>query len=120
MSIRNVTLGLAAVLALCVGLAASAPSAHAGACGGGWSYNGLGEPANFTNVRPMQGMNCASARYVVNKWLRRAYERQYSSRIPTRFWDGYVTWNCFKRSGVQWQCNEYDSGTAFRFTAYRS
>jgi hypothetical protein len=117
--VKRIVPALAAVVALCAAFAGSVPAAHAGSCGGGWSYNRLGEAANFTNVRPVRGMNCASARYVVDKWLRRAYERQSSNRIPTRFWDGYVTWTCFKRSSLEWQCNEYDSGTAFRFRAYR-
>ena len=64
------------------------------------------------------GMNCASARYVMNKWLRRAYRRSYAHRLPTRFYDGYVTWHCWKRTSVRWQCDEYESNTSFRFTAY--
>jgi hypothetical protein len=51
-------------------------------------------------------MNCASARYVMNKWLRRTYQRSSSHRLPTRFWDGYVTWHCYKRSNLRWQCDE--------------
>ena len=120
MTLKNLVLALASVVALAATLAALAPTAQASSCGGGWSYNRLGESANFTSVRPMQGMNCPSARYVVDKWLRPAYTRQYSNRIPTRFFDGYVTWNCSRRSRLQWQCNEYQSGTAFRFTAYQS
>ena len=63
-------------------------------------------------------MNCSSARYVLNDWLRDEYEGQYSHRIPTRFYDGYVTWRCHRLARLRWQCNEYDSYTAFRFTAY--
>ena len=92
--------------------------AHAD-CGGGLAYNRLGEAAVFQNVSPRQGMNCASARYVVNKWLMRAYRRQYSNRIPVRFYDGYVTWHCYKLSRLRWRCNEFTSYTAFEFTAYR-
>ena len=78
-----------------------------------------GEGAWFGNVQPMHGMNCASARYVVNKWLRRSYARGWSHRLPTGFCDGYVTWHCYKRGYYRWQCDEYDSGTSFRFKAYR-
>jgi hypothetical protein len=85
----------------------------------GVTYNQLGEAAVFKNLAPMGKMNCASARYVMNKWLRRTYQRSSSHRLPTRFWDGYVTWHCYKRSNLRWQCDEYDSGTSFRFTAYR-
>ena len=63
-------------------------------------------------------MNCPSARYVVDKWLRRAYERQWSNRIPTSFYDGYVSWSCFRTSYLRWRCEEYTSNTAFRFKAY--
>ena len=65
------------------------------------------------SVVPMKGMNCASARYVVNKWLKRGYERQSYNRIPTHFFDGYVTWHCRRTSGYGWRCDEYTSNTAF-------
>ena len=103
-------------------LMAVAPAAQAeAACGigGHVTYNRAGQGAWFGAVQPMNGMNCASARYVMNKWLRRTYARRWSSRLPTGFWDGYVTWHCWKRSNLRWQCDEYDSGTSFRFTAYR-
>jgi hypothetical protein len=83
------------------------------------SYNQLGEAAVFKRLRAMQGMNCASARYVMNSWLRRTYEQSYSHRLPTHFYDGYVTWYCGKYTRKKWRCDEYDSNTAFRFVAYR-
>jgi hypothetical protein len=85
----------------------------------GISYNLDDEPARFANLSTQRGMNCSSARYVLNKWLRKAYEEQYSNQIPTDFWDGYVDWHCYKLSRLRWQCREYDSGTRFKFTAYR-
>ena len=85
----------------------------------GVTYNQAGVPAKFKSLSPFRGMNCASARYVMNKWLRRAYSRTYSTRLPRRFYDGYVTWHCYKRTSLRWQCDEYDSYTSFRFTAYR-
>jgi hypothetical protein len=111
----------AALLASAVLLGASA-SASASSCSvgdSGVTYNRGGVPAKFKSLAPMSGMNCASAKYVMNKWLRRAYARTYSYRLPRRFWDGYVTWTCYKRSSLRWQCDEYDSGTSFRFVAYR-
>jgi len=45
------------------------------------------------------------------------YRKQWSNRIPTNFYDGYVTWYCHKTSRLNWRCNEYDSGTSFRFRA---
>ena len=110
---------IVAGLAMLALTAAVAPAEAQAACGGGVTYNRAGEGAWFGNVRPMNGMNCASARYVVNKWLRRSYARSWGRRLPTGFWDGYVTWHCWKRSNLRWQCDEYDSGTSFRFTASR-
>jgi hypothetical protein len=45
--------------------------------------------------------------------------RQDLQLLPARFYDGYVTWYCGKVSYLRWSCEEYDSGTSFRFTAYR-
>ena len=84
----------------------------------GITYNQLGTPAKFKKLRALQGMNCASARYVLNQWLRRTYQQSSKNRLPTRFYDGYVTWYCGKRSPKRWRCEEYDSNTAFRFVAY--
>jgi len=84
----------------------------------GVSYNRAGQGAKFKRLNPMQGMNCASARYVMNKWLRRSFERSYRAKLPTRFYDGYVTWYCGRTSYRRWRCDEYDSNTAFRFVAY--
>lgn len=75
------------------------------------------QPARFKSLSARAPMNCASARYVLNKWVRRSYARR--GRVPRSFYDGYVTWRCSKRSNLRWQCSERDSGTSFRFTAYR-
>jgi hypothetical protein len=117
----SVGAGLAVAVALPSVTAASAREAYSSSCpvgGSGITVNRAGDVAKFKRLTPMRGMNCPSAQYVLNKWLRRAFRRSYSRRLPTRFWDGYVTWYCGKRSRLRWQCNEYDSGTAFRFTAY--
>jgi len=84
----------------------------------GVSYNRAGVPAQFERLRSMYGMNCPSARYVMNRRLRRAYERRWSASIPTHFYDGYVSWECYKIRRLRWQCDEYESYTSFRFTAY--
>ena len=107
-------------------LASAVPAQAAGASASracslgnsGVTYNRAGVPAQFKSLSTLRGMNCASARYVMNKWLRRAYSRTYSTRLPTRFYDGYVTWHCYKRAYLGWQCDEYDSNTSFRFIAY--
>ena len=118
-TLKSILTSLVMTGALALGLSALAPAAQAASCGGGVTYNRLGEGASFQCVMPMRRMNCASARYVVDKWLRHAYQRSYSHRLPTGFYDGYVSWSCWKRSNLRWQCDEYDSGTSFRFTAYR-
>ena len=105
-----------ALVALAFGVAPAAAQACPIA-GGGITTNRAGDVARFWALRPLQGMNCPSAQYVMNKWLRRAFRRSYSRKLPRRFYDGYVTWYCRKTSHSGWRCNEYDSGTAFRFRA---
>ena len=118
-SARRLVTTLVTVLAL---LAVAAPGSAQAACsigGSGVTYDQGGEPAVFRSLRPIQGMNCASARYVMNSWLRRAYARSSNHRLPTRFFDGYVTWYCGRTSTRGWRCDEYETNTAFRFVAYR-
>ena len=110
-----------AVLAIAIGALVVLPATASARCpvgGSGVTVNQAGDAAKFKRLRPMQGMNCPSAQYVMNKWLRRAFRRSYARRLPRTFYDGYVTWYCGKLSDYRWQCNEYDSDTAFRFTAY--
>ena len=113
---------IATAVVLAVGILGAPTKADAAACqigDSGVTYNRLGDPARFRSLRSMSGMNCRSARYVLNRWLRREYARQYDNQIPTEFFDGYVTWYRFKLSRFRWHCDEFDSYTAFRFTAYR-
>lgn len=111
--VKKILLAVAAAVTLC---AAAAPAQAHASCGGWGAYNLDGEYAAISKVHPRGGMNCASSRYVVNKWLKRAYQRQYSNRIPTHFWDGYVTWYGYKTGRHSWRFEEYDSGTSFTFT----
>lgn len=113
---------LAAVVTTLALFAVTAPGTAQAACsvgGSGVTYNRSGQAAVFKNLRPTRGMNCASARYVMNSWLRRAWARTYSNTLPTRFFDGYVTWYCGKTSRTGWRCDEGTTNTAFRFVAYR-
>jgi hypothetical protein len=105
------------VAATALAMLIAAPSAHAYCSLGdnGITVNRGGYAAKFNRVRALQGMNCASARYVVNKWIRRSYRRSSRPRIRTRFYDGYVTWYCHRRSRKKWRCDEYNSNTAFTF-----
>lgn len=111
------TLGLAVMLMALGGSTASAEAACS-IGGSGISYNQDGDGAKFRSLAPRGKMNCPSARYVLNRWLRRKFELGYANRLPTRFFDGYVSWRCGKRTSTRWQCDEYTSGTSFRFTAY--
>jgi hypothetical protein len=108
-------LGAAAIAALALVPA----SAQASNCGGWSAYNRVGDYAVVSNVHPEGTMNCASSRYVVNKWLRRSYVRSHWAHLPTRFFDGYVTWHCGRTSRFQWRCTEYTSYTSFRFTGVK-
>jgi hypothetical protein len=112
---RSVTIVLALAM-LAVG--PSSASAFCSLGDDGITYNRSGQPAKFKRLNPMKGMNCPSARYVMNKWLRRKYRRSYRAKLPTRFYDGYVTWYCGKRTRLRWRCDEYKSNTAFSFVAY--
>jgi hypothetical protein len=105
------------VLAACAVVLLAPSMASASNCGG-WSTGNLDDEwAEVSNVVPMDGMNCASSRYVANKWLKPAYKRQFANRIPTHFYDGYVTWHCRRTSFYGWRCDEYTSNTAFKFNA---
>jgi hypothetical protein len=109
---------LVAALAFVAVVPATASATYCAIGDSGITYNRDDEAARFSSLQAMHGMNCKSARYVLNRWLRPAYARQYSARIPTDFYDGYVDWSCHKLSRLRWQCDEYDSHTSFRFTGY--
>ena len=112
---RNIT-----VVVVALALFVVAPSAHAYCPLGddGITVNRSGQAAKFKRLNPLQGMNCPSARYVMNKWLRRKYRRSYRAKLPGRFYDGYVTWYCGKLTRKKWRCDEFKSDTAFTFVAY--
>jgi len=112
-----VALATAAVLTAALALPSAAVAADCSIGDSGVTYNRAGVGAKFSGLRTLSGMNCASGRYVLNKWLRRSFARSAGRSLPTSFYDGYVTWDCFKRTRLRWQCNEYDSGTKFRFYA---
>jgi hypothetical protein len=76
-----------------------------------------GTTGEFSNLRVYGTMNCASARYVMNK-LRVQYRRY--GRIRGRFSDGYVTWNGYHASGYGWHFYENTSSTSFSFNGSTS
>jgi hypothetical protein len=106
---------LAALAVVATPVAAQASTCSVG--NSGVTFDRYGGAARFKSLTTQAGMNCASARYVLNSWLRRSYAR--TGRLPYSFYDGYVTWYCSKLSNLRWECDEYDSGTRFRFTAFR-
>ncbi len=114
-----VTLGaLAAPASASAGAPVASAAARCAIGDSGISYNRSGDRAVFRNLRAMRGMNCESARYVLNRWLRRTFEQSSRAKLPLSFYDGYVTWYCGKLTRRKWRCDEYDSNTAFRFVAY--
>ncbi|MDA0172906.1 hypothetical protein OJ998_27645 [Solirubrobacter taibaiensis] len=109
------------ILALACAALVAPSTAAAKSCSvgdSGISYNRDGEAARFKSLEARGTMNCPSARYVLNDWLRAKYEKQHADSIPTRFYDGYVYWRCRKLSKNRWQCSERETDTSFRFTAY--
>lgn len=95
----------------------TATATASASCGGWFAYNRDGEAARVSRVVPRGTMNCASSRYVVNKWLKRSYQRQSRNRLPGRFYDGYVTWYCKRVWRYQWRCREHETDTWFTFRA---
>lgn len=119
---RRATLliALAGVVALGVAAPANASSGYSG-CNSGVSGEGQSAYTRSGYIVPMtnyrgRGMACSSVRYVINKWLRPKVSRQYGyPRLARPFYDGWVTWHCWKPGGYVVQCDEYKSGTSFRF-----
>ena len=106
------------LLAMLAFVPAAQASSYCNIGDNGITTNLSGTDAKFKSLYAMGKMNCASARYVLNKKLRRSFAKHYSNTIVTNFFDGYVTWYCDKLTRLRWQCDEYDSNTSFRFTAY--
>jgi hypothetical protein len=106
--------------ALTLGLIVPASASAATNCSTGRStttYTNGGYMVELRGYTSVRGMECSSVRYVVNQWLRRKIARQYGwPRIGGPFYDGYVTWHCWKLASYRWQCDEYTSDTSFRFT----
>jgi hypothetical protein len=77
---RFITAAAVAVAAFTAPAAAQASSCQ----GTRYTSNQSGETGVFKSLRPARGMNCASARYVMNSWLHPSYSSSYYSRLPTR------------------------------------
>ena len=114
---KALTIG-AAVAA--IAFSSSPADAHASSEG----YSVGRDPATYTDggytvvIDRSRGrkMHCSSVRYVINRWIRRKVARQSGHpHLFGPFFDGYVTWHCWKRSRLQVQCDEYTSNTSLRF-----
>ena len=112
----------AAALALAATIVVPASASAATRCDTGRSpvtYTRGGYEIVLTNYTSVRGMECSSVRFVVNSWLRRKLARQYGwPRLGRPFYDGYVTWHCWKMSGERWQCDEFTSNSSFRFNGW--
>jgi hypothetical protein len=109
--VAMVTLGFAA-------LVPAGASASTGCATGQspWTFTRGGYQVKIDRYRDVHGMACTSVRYVINRWLRHKIARQYGwPHIGGPFWDGYVTWHCFKTRRYYWRCEEYTSDTVFSF-----
>ena len=76
----------------------------------GWTINYQGARAS--------GMNCASVRYALDRFRAKVRRQHGRPRMPRAFFDGWVTWNCWKTSRNGIKCWEPQSGTSYRFRAH--
>lgn len=108
---------IGAAIALAVpALAPAASEASTGCSGYSYFTNRGGYDTELSNYRDDHGMACSSVRYVA-RFLRAKISRQYTwPHIGGPFYDGYVTWHCFKLSNLRWRCEEYTTYTSFSFT----
>jgi hypothetical protein len=113
----------AGLIAALVGVGLSAqPASAATRCStgaGATDYTRGGYEVVYRSYTSQRGMACSSVRYVMNRWIRRKVRAQYRwPHLTGPFWDGYVTWHCWKLTGYRIQCDEFTSNTSLRFTAY--
>jgi hypothetical protein len=114
---RMRTILISAAIALAVPALASAASDASSNCSG-YSYftNRGGYDTELSDYRDDRGMACSSVRYVAG-FLRAKISRQSTwPHIGGPFYDGYVTWHCFKLSTIRWRCEEYTTYTSFSFS----
>ena len=88
-------------------------------CGlAGYDVTRGGYEMSYSGARA-SGMNCASVRYAMRFFRRKAWQNQFSwQHMPRAFWDGYVTWRCQVGRGHRVRCAEYTTGTSYSFRAY--
>jgi hypothetical protein len=112
---RSLVTTCAVLCAVVIGLALSSAAAEAASCrGGGVSWHG-DRPARFSKYTALDGMNCASVRYVMDRWVRRQFRR--TGLFRRTFYDGYVTWHGRKIRPGRFEYREFESHTRLRFTA---
>jgi hypothetical protein len=123
--VRRLLLVVGAALAIS-GIIASPASAATKCRGSHWGNTAGGYSVHYDRYRALapheasevyRQMNCASVRYAVRAVHRKVRKQRGWPHVPHRFFDGYVTWDCYKTSRLRVQCVEYDSNTGFRFRA---
>jgi hypothetical protein len=107
-------------LAVCALLGAAAPAGADAStyCGSaGYDVTRGGYEVSYSGARA-SGMNCASVRYAM-RFFRRKVRSQYGyPRMPRAFYDGYVTWDCWKSGGHRITCYEDTTATSYSFRAW--
>ena len=64
------------------------------------------------------GMNCSSVRYAMGEFRAKIRRQGNYPKIARPFFDGWVTWYCYKTSGHGVSCYENTSDTSFTFRAW--
>jgi hypothetical protein len=106
-----------AVLAV-VGAAAPA-QAEAATCGSisSTDYNRSGYGITYSRAHTTS-MNCASVRYAMHEFRAKVKRQHGYPRMTLPFFDGWVTWHCYKTSRVGVRCYENTSDTSYSFRTY--
>ena len=113
---KKLLTGVIAAIALSAAFTSTA-SASTACRISGYDVNRSGYGISYAGARA-SGMNCASVRYA-HKVFRSKLRRQYGyPRLARPFFDGWVTWHCYKASRHGIRCAEGTSGTSYSFRAY--
>ena len=114
---RIITAVTAAVIGLgMVGPANASASAYCPSAAA-TDYNRGGYEISYSGATASR-MNCASVNYAMGRFRSKVRRQSGYPRIPGSFFDGWVTWSCWKTSTHGVKCWEPQSGTSYRFRAY--
>jgi hypothetical protein len=108
----------AAAVALSVsGAAAGEASASTYCPVNGVDFNRSGYEIVYRGAHA-NGMNCASVRYAMHEFRAEVKRQRGYPRMPRDFFDGWVTWRCWKTGGNGQRCWEATTGTGYTFRAW--